>query len=161
MDKAKEHKGVVGESLGRRFEQKFTTPTTGCWEWTASKTACGYGCIREGNKTLYAHHVAWRMHFGDISSGMCVCHTCDNPACVNPAHLWLGTHAENMADKVRKRRQQHGEAKFGSKLRVEQVHAIREAYTGVRGQQKALAEQYGVSNNTIRAIVFGRKWKND
>jgi len=77
-----------------------------CWPWTGGKTPCGYGLIRSsGHGHLrQTHRVSWILANGSIPRGMCVLHSCDNPPCCNPAHLWLGTHAENMADRDAKGR---------------------------------------------------------
>ena len=91
-----------------RFNQKFIPePNTGCWLWIARLNNRGYGVIgrgRRGDGTTAAHRVSWELFCGLIPNGMHVLHKCDNPPCVNPQHLFLGTHGDNMRDAVRKGR---------------------------------------------------------
>lgn len=87
-----------------KFYEKVKIVKVGCWEFTGSKDKKGYG-IFSLNKESRAHRVAWMLHFGPIPKGLSVCHSCDNPGCVNPSHLWLGTQADNMRDRDSKKRQ--------------------------------------------------------
>lgn len=77
---------------------------TDCWEWTGSKTLTGYGHLNINAKSIYAHRISYELFNGPIPDGLCVCHSCDNPGCVNPSHLWVGTMADNMHDRDAKGR---------------------------------------------------------
>ena len=130
-----------------------------CWNWTASRNECGYGHFRVGRQSggiQKAHRVTWELTHRPIPDGMCVCHRCDNPGCVNPAHLFLGTHADNMADKVEKGRSvvNVGETNGRAKLSEADVVAIR----ADTRPQAIIAAQYGISRPSVSKIRLGRTW---
>jgi len=139
-----------------RFWEKVRI-TPGCWNWTAYKSNLGYGNFRLDSKMKYAHRVSWELAHGDIPDGMCVCHTCDNRACVNPDHLFLGSHADNSSDMVQKGRSANGADNGKAKLTEEDVHLIRE-YLRYGCAHKYIARLFGVTRPTIGYIKQGKTW---
>ena len=138
---------------------KKVKKTDGCWEWIGGKFTSGYGLYKVQGITSRVHRLSWEIHNGTIPEGMCVCHSCDNPPCVNPNHLWLGTSQENTQDKMSKGRHkyQSGESHYAAKLTDQQVEEIRTKSTGKRGEGVRLAKEYGVSKSLISAIILSKK----
>lgn len=121
-----------------------------CWEWQKSTVPAGYGQIQHNGKNRTAHRVSWELHHGEIPEGMHVLHRCDNRACVNPSHLFLGTHLDNVRDMVKKGRNNR-------KLTPAQVREIR-SITGKPHVE--IAKQFGVSRSLIGQIRQGTAWKH-
>lgn len=144
-----------------RFMQSVDK-TDNCWNWTRGKTGNQqrYGACYLHHKKERAHRVAWELFNGEIPDGMCVCHTCDNPLCCNPNHLFLGTHADNMQDKSHKGRTNpvRGDRASWKKLCSSDVLKIREVYSTGNYTQRELAKLYRVSQSTILFILQRRNW---
>lgn len=152
-------------SLAERFHEKYIPePNSGCWLWAAMIDRHGYGRVWALGRLDGSHRVSYRLHHGPIPDGLHVCHKCDVRACVNPAHLFLGTQAENMADRNEKGRasggSSPGEAHPMAKLTNADVTMIRRIYAAGREPQAALARQFGVSESVVSGIVHGRTWKH-
>ena len=126
-----------------------------CWLWLGPLDHYGYGKINRGGwhgKTLKAHRVSWEFANGLIPSGMCVLHHCDNPRCVNPAHLFLGTHGDNARDRERKHRGNHGKL---SKQKALEVYALA---TQADITQREIGIEYDIDGNTVSDIKLGITW---
>lgn len=148
-------------SIEDRFWQKVNKKSDDeCWEWQGSlHHVWGYGNFRVCQKYTAAHRYSWSLHFGEIPMGMFICHKCDNPACVNPSHLFLGTPQDNVTDKIQKGRQAdvHGELNPRAKLSEEDAKTILLKHK--QGMQnKTLADLYGVAPSTIYLLVSGKNW---
>ena len=151
----------------------------GCWEWTGCKRSTGHGLMRLARKTdqervgqsapgAGAHRVAWAVWHGrpvprgDHYGTACVNHHCDNPSCVRPSHLYVGTQRDNIQDMFRRRRARtggaRGELHGRHKLTSQQVAEIRARYERGRVRQADLAREYGVSQTQVGRIVRGRNW---
>ena len=130
----------------------------GCWIWTGSVASHGYGSFYYRKKNMRAHRASYLLHRGEIPSGQLVLHTCDVTACVNPDHLFLGTVADNVADRVKKGRSACGERQGCAKLTPEQVLEIRRLYPDTR--LFTLARRFGVSRQAIEFIVKRETWKH-
>lgn len=147
-----------------RFWSKVnvTEKVDDCWEWTASLQNKGYGQFQHGGRAgtmKIASRVSWEIAYGSIPKGVGVLHDCDNPKCVNPNHLFLGTQKRNMEDAVQKGRQAHGERSGAHKLTVAKVIEIRKRYNDGGISQETLAQEMGVTRRTIGRVVSKSIWK--
>lgn len=134
-----------------------------CWEWQASKYRNGYGVFNAPPITRLAHRFAYHTTYGLIPRGMVICHHCDNPACCNPAHLFLGTSHDNAQDCIvkgrAKRGDRRGERSGRAVVTADQVPLIRnEALAGL--SHRTLARKYGLSKTQIGRIVRGESWQH-
>ncbi len=150
------------DTLYKRFISKVEKTDT-CWLWRGHTNGV-YGKIRgiggRDSRSLFAHRVSYELFVGKIPYGKIIMHKCDNPICVNPSHLSVGTHKENTIDMIAKGRRilptpnpPYGERHPFAKMTDKQVELAREEYKGLRGQQKEIAAKYGVSPVTMNKIL--------
>lgn len=126
-----------------------------CWTWNGAKTKDGYGHQYISGKTVLSHRAAYLYSGFEIPSGFCVLHKCDNPLCCNPSHLFIGTRADNIADKVRKNRQARGERIGVSKVSNLQVVALKRLRS-LGWRQKTLSIFFGLSQGHVSGILSNR-----
>lgn len=150
-------------------------PNSGCWLWNSFVDKNGYGIICTGSnrsgtrKYLKAHRLSYETFVGKIPTGLLVCHKCDVPSCINPNHLFLGSHADNVADMMKKNRHKTGgkphpgETNPRAKLKQHLVDQIKLEHIpqkrGGTGSTSFLAKKYGVTRWQIQKIVAGKAWK--
>ncbi len=147
--------------LQRFFRLANPAAAEACWEWTGAQNTQGYGRLSVAGIQMTATHVAWLLFRGIIAPGLQVLHRCDNPPCVNPAHLFLGTQKDNMDDCRRKGRDRRprGEEIGQAKLTAQEVKAIRLRRS--RGETVAsIARLFGVCPTAVSAIIHRRVWRH-
>ena len=143
--------------LQDRLLERIRVDAAGCFLWQGSLVN-GYGNIWYNGRSDRAHRLSYETFRGPVPPGLCVCHDCDVRACINPAHLFLGTKLDNAWDAVAKGRFRHSEAHRSAKLTAEQVVAIVARYNAGEGAADLSAE-YGISRKSLMAILHGRHWQ--
>jgi len=142
------------------FWQRIFIRDTGCWEWQASKKRDGYGQVKCDGRMQLTHRVAYELCIGLIPPGMKVCHHCDNPPCVNPLHLFLGSDADNNHDMILKGRAKHirGSQVARARFTEAEVKAIRAEWVPYKFSASKLAAKHGVHKSCIEKILRRVTW---
>jgi hypothetical protein len=156
---------LASQGLSKNFPQRFwrkVSKTESCWIWTGNKSSGRYGEINKfgGHHLIKSHRASWILHYGPIPEGYSVCHRCDNPACVRPDHLWIGTHDQNMKDMVSKGRSRglSGERHNLAKLNQDAVAYIRKHHNPQKRIGGMLARKFGVTRHTICSVFHNKSW---
>jgi hypothetical protein len=146
--------GRKASSEKDRFLEKVVRHPDGCWKWSAFCMKNGYGLFRRADRHHLAHRVSYELFVGHLPAGMEVMHVCDNRNCVNPEHLCLGTHVDNVKDCLNKKRHAFGVRHGLAKLSEDQVRDIRAA----SGTQRTIAKQYDISQAQVSDIKLKKRW---
>jgi hypothetical protein len=155
---------MASATLAERFWSKVdhSSGPDACWPWTGCCSEKGYGQIGAGGSArtaLRAHRVAWELAAGEpVPDGLCVLHNCDNPPCVNPDHLWLGTNDDNVRDRNEKGRRARGESLSHTKLNPEAVKVIR--FMRGRASCLLLGRLHAVHHTSISGIWLEKTWRS-
>ena len=156
-------KNAIIKNLGTPIERFFKNikdeNTSDCWLWKTYNHNDGYGTLHINRKRIYAHRYSWIIHYGEIPKGLFVCHKCDNPKCVNPEHLFLGTNTDNVNDMIKKgrKKQAKGNDYSRAKLKSEDVIDIRKM---MKEGKKAIeiAKLYKITAQHVRIIYRKLNW---
>ena len=152
---------MVDPILIERFKAKYAlNRQTGCWDWTASTAGKGYGQIKlpGTRRQIYAHHLSYLIHIGEIPKGKHVMHRCDNPKCVNPGHLMVGTSSDNHRDMVSKGRHLYGDRNGNAILTDSDIRAIRMLCAAGDLPQWRIAQMFGIQQMEVSRIHRRVRW---
>ena len=142
----------IDNKIRKRFWAKVYKHDGGCWFWTGATDKDGYGDFQVEDKRVKAHRFSYLLHFGDLED-LQVLHTCDEPSCVNPDHLFLGSQADNIHDCMIK-----GRRYLRSKvLSAKQVKEIRQLHATNLHSQRSLAKDFGVTHKTIADVIYHKR----
>ncbi len=130
----------------------------GCWAWVGPQDKDGYGLVNVGGKLKRVHRLVYESTHGDIPDGLLVCHRCDEPSCINPEHLFLGSPRENVVDSVKKGRSRLGELNGGAKLTWNDIEEIRREFL-LGARRKKIARKHKISYSQACQIIRGTFWK--
>lgn len=142
-----------------RFRGRFNVTPSGCFELVGNQDKDGYGHLSYRNKSIAAHRLSWILRYGEIPFGLQVCHKCDNPKCINPMHLFLGTTQDNTSDRHNKERDARGKKQAFTKLSETDVIQMREDYFQKGKTLKTISKKFGVCSATAREAIQGINWK--
>jgi hypothetical protein len=149
---------TISHSALERFTEKYAIePVSGCWLWCAGMSTTGYGSFSVNGRPDHAHRASWILHHGPIPPDLFVCHRCDVRKCVNPDHLWLGTHQQNITDMVEKGRNPRGTQHKRASLTEEQVRFIR---THIHWTYARIATHLGVSWSAVGRVARGERYRD-
>lgn len=143
--------------IGNFFKGMNCSNPEACWIWNGYKQASGHGQFRYRSKTIVAYRFSYMLKYPDFDQSLCVLHKCDNGACINPTHMFLGTMTDNMADKVAKGRQSKGLSNTGWLLETE-VEEIKKLYQTGKYTQQELGRRFKVNASQISKIINGHRW---
>jgi len=153
-----------GDSVSLFWAKVGRAAPSGCWVWTGATNPSGYGQITRRGHRIAAHRFSYELSHGPVPPSLDVLHHCDNPPCVNPAHLFLGTHSDNMLDMARKRRRvwvsPRGTQNSMARLTDDDVRAIRLGYETGQEYMSEIARRFGVSKTTISRLIQRRTWSH-
>ena len=143
---------------GRAKPIIYLMAASGCWICVTHKQGNGYPQIEHRGRRKYVHRFVFEDAYGPVPHGINVCHSCDNPPCINPEHLYLGTQADNCADASKRGRTTIGEKNRHAKLTCADVEAVRAA--AGTATQKIIAEQFGISRRTVGQVIHRDTWRH-